>query len=222
LYADDSTVGKKPRKPHHAPPFLPAYATAGGEKTLPIPGYRQARNYSCGFATTLMVARYFRSEVDARELFLQLGTGRDGTRQSAIVKALRAWGVGANVRYDVGFARLRREIGRGKLVVGYLHDAEHWVLLYGFGLEPERVFVADPEPGESCVQPWEPYRERLRDFGIVCSARRRGQTVAMAADPISLAERREARERERERAASARPHEDPPVQLSFAFVRRGR
>ena len=227
-------MGRRPRKPHHAPPFLPAYAQCGGEQTLPIPGYRQARNYSCGFATALMVARYYLPEIDARELYARLGTSRDGTRQNAIVKALRTCGLAVNVRYDVGFERLAQEIGRGKLVIGYLHDAEHWVLLYGYGRTPQRVFVADPEPGEACVQPWERYGLRLRDFGIVCSSRRRAQTPApeataqalpapQAPAPIDLAERRAARERDGE--PDGEPAKRPvsaPVQLSFGFMRSGR
>ncbi len=119
-----------------------------------------------------MAVRYYLDDVDARQLYKRLGTGRDGTRQNAIVKALRGFGLGANVRYDVGFERLRREIELGKLVIGYLHDTEHWVLLYGYGLDPARVFVADPEPGEPCVHLWERYVERLQSFGIVCSSRR--------------------------------------------------
>ena len=196
-------MGKRPPKPHHAPPFALTYASgAGREKTLAVPGYRQARAYSCGFATALMVARFFRPDVNARELYGRLGTSRDGTRQNAIVKALRAWGIGANVRYDVGFDRLQQEIGRDKLVVGYLHDSEHWVLLYGYGLAPARVFVADPEPGEACVHAWEAYRERLREFGIVCSSRRalaQGPPVTLRPEPVRAA----------------------PIQLSFAFATQG-
>lgn len=198
---------RRPRKPHHALPFTPSYAGSdGSEKTLPIQGYRQARSYSCGFATALMVARYFVPDVEARRLYRELGTGRDGTRQNAIVKVLRRVGVGANVRYDVGFERLRREIGLGKLVIGYLHDTEHWVLLYGYGLEPARVFIADPEPGKSCARAWEGHAERLREFGIVCSTRPR--RTASAAIPLP---------------APREPVGTPtaPMQLSFAFMREG-
>ena len=243
-------MGRRPRKPHHAPPFLPAYAQCGGEQTLPIPGYRQARNYSCGFATALMVARYYLPEIDARELYGRLGTSRDGTRQNAIVKALRTCGLAVNVRYDVGFERLAQEIGRGKLVIGYLHDAEHWVLLYGYGLTPQRVFVADPEPGEACVQPWERYGVRLRDFGIVCSSRRRAQSPAPAstaqalpappasappasappasappasAPPASAPIDLAERRAARERDGEpAKRADTAPGQLSFGFMRRGR
>ena len=217
---DFRNVGKRPKQPHHAPPFLPAYASCRSEETLAIPGYRQARNYSCGFATALMVARYYRPDVNARRLFEQLGTGRDGTRQNAIVKVLRAQGLGANVRYDVGFERLRQEILRGKLVVGYLHDSEHWVLLYGYGLAPRRVFIADPEPGVGCVKAWERYADRLRAFGIVCSYRQRSQPE----EAIVLEERRAEKPRQRvpepPQDAPGREPAVEPLQLSFGFMRR--
>ena len=135
-----------------------------------MPGYRQVRNYTCGYASALMVLRHYRPETNARELFDRLGTGRDGTRQTAIVRELRASGLSANVRYDVDFTRLRTAIDRGKLVIGYLHDIDHWVVLYGYGAAPEQqVYVADPRPLEPCVHGWDAYRPRLRDFGIVCS-----------------------------------------------------
>ena len=179
---------RRPRKPHHAPPFSPAYAVADtGAKTLLVPGYRQARNYSCGFATALMVVRYFRPHAPARELFDALGTTRDGTRQNAMVRAIRACGLGANVRYDVDFARLQQEIDRNKHVVGYLHDSDHWVVVYGYGCDPQRVYIADPEPGEPCVHSWQRYREKLAGFGIVCSCARMSRRRAPPAVPHRLA-----------------------------------
>lgn len=155
--------------PHHTPRFAPAHPAPGPGRSLPLSGYRQARNYTCGYASTLMVLRHFRPEVGARELYERLGTARDGTRQTAIVRELRAAGIGANVRYDVDFARLRLAIDRSKLVIGYLHDIEHWVVLYGYDLGPDRVYVADPRPNERCVHPWAAYGKRLGAFGIVCS-----------------------------------------------------
>lgn len=143
-------------RPHHAPRFHPVRPAADSSViTLPVPGFRQARDYTCGFATTLMVMRYFAARTPATELFRRLGTDRDGTRQSAIVRELRAGGLRANIRYDVDFARICLEIERNKLIIGYLHDAEHWLLIYGYGRDPERVFVADPEPDAGCEYYWD-------------------------------------------------------------------
>ena len=137
--------------------------------TLPLPGFRQARSYTCGFASALMVLHYFDAGVGAMELFRQLRTDRGGTRQNALIREFRAAGLRVNARYDVDFARIGQAIDRGKLIVGYLADLEHWLVIYGYGLAPRRVFVADPRPDQPCEQPWDDYRERLGGFGIICS-----------------------------------------------------
>lgn len=157
-------------QPHHAPRF--ATLQARGDVTLtalPLGGYRQARPYTCGFATSLMVLRYFGATVPGQVLFQRLGTSRDGTRQSAIVRELRGAGLRANTRRDVDFARICREIDRNKLIIGYLGDSEHWLVIYGYGRDPERVLVADPTPDESCERLWQSFGHRLSGFGIVCS-----------------------------------------------------
>ena len=125
----------------------------------------------------MTVVRYFGAAVAAPELFRRLGTGRDGTRQGAIVRVLRECKIRANVRYDMGFAELCRCLGKGKLIIGYLNDLEHWVVIYGFGLEPRRVFVADPRPDQSCEKSWQQYEPRLGGFGIVCSPAARVSVV---------------------------------------------
>ncbi len=137
--------------------------------TLPLPGYRQARNYCCGFATVQMILRHFERALSGQALFESLGTAQDGTGQSAIVRVLRSEGLRANIRYDVDFDCLASCIDAGKVLVGYLHDEEHWLVVYGYGRDPMRVFVADPEPEKCCEHLWQGYGERLRGFAIVCS-----------------------------------------------------
>ncbi len=116
-----------------------------------------------------MVARYFAPNVIASELYELLGTSRDGTRQTSIVRGLRAIGVSANIRYDVDYDRLRQQVDRGKPVISYLFDDEHWVVVYGYAKAPDRVFVADPRPGHASEYVWSSYGDRLGQFGIVCS-----------------------------------------------------
>ena len=171
-------------KPHFAPPFAPVHDRPGSVTVESVRAYRQTRSYSCGFASVLMVLRSFGLAVEARELFESLGTGRSGTRQNAILRELRRRGLSANARYDFDFDALRRSVDAQKLVVGYLNDVEHWLVVYGYGVEPKRVFVADPRPGEGCEQPWNRYGPRLGGFGIVCSPRRRPQVTGQLALPI--------------------------------------
>lgn len=174
-------------RPHHAPRFQPVVrADDPHVTTLPVPGFRQARDYTCGFATALMAIRYFGASMPASDLFRNLGTDRGGTRQSAMVRELRAAGLRANVRYDVDFTRICQEIDRNKLVIGYLADHEHWLLIYGYGREPARVFVADPRPDEPCEHAWDGYGDRLGGFGIICSHPR--DSIPLRQPALKLAE----------------------------------
>lgn len=203
-------------QPYQVIRFRPVLRADEAEATtLPVPAYRQSRNYCCGFACALMVLHYFESPVAGRELFARLGTARDGTRQGAIVRELRARGVSVNVRYDVGFERIRVEIDRGKLIIGYLHDAEHWIVIYGYAVDPARIYVADPRPETSCEHSWETFGLRLGRFGMVCSGPRARRRAGPETDPVrapillpasSLA------------ANDARP--EPPQQADVAEKRR--
>lgn len=192
---------RKPR-PYQVIRHRPLLRDADGACTLPVPAYRQTRNYCCGFTCALMVAHYFETPVSARKLFQDLGTSRDGTRQTAIVRELRALGVRVNVRYDVDFDRVRREIDRGKLIIGYLLDAEHWVVIYGYAREPARLYVADPRPAVGCEMTWEHIAPRLGRFGMVCSSSEVG-ALERAARPAP--------------AAGQQGDSAGPAQLSFDF-----
>jgi len=159
-------------KPYFAPPFRPQLADGDATaRTVPILGHRQVRSYTCGYASALTVLRYYQPDTRARELYERLGTGADGTRQTAIIRELRAAGLGASARYDFDFDRLRAAIDQDKLVVAYFYPAEHWVVLYGYGTDPDRVFVADSRAGEPCEHAWAGYGPALRGFGIVVSSR---------------------------------------------------
>jgi ABC-type bacteriocin/lantibiotic exporter with double-glycine peptidase domain len=182
--------------PHSALPYLLDHPGTEGAVTLRVPGLRQARNYTCGFAATLMLLRYYGNRTPAEQVMRDLGTARDGTSQSAIIKVLRDQGLRANTRYDMDFAVVRRAIDAGKAMIGYLVDEEHWVVLYGYGMQAPRVFVADPEPGKHCEYDWEGYGPRLGGFAIVVSERQAQRQAAPS--PI-------------------RPAEAEPQQLFFDF-----
>lgn len=157
-------------KPYSAPPFALVHPDGDPQVvTLPVPGYKQARNYCCGFAATLMVLKYYQRGLCGEALFAALGTARDGTGQSAIVRVLRSQGVRANLRYDMNFDRMAASLDAGKVLIGYLEDEEHWLVIYGFGRSPQRIFVADPETDKPCENLWEHYGPRLGEFAMVCS-----------------------------------------------------
>jgi hypothetical protein len=212
ILSPENVLGFRRHAAHHALAFVPLHRDRDARvTTLAVPGYRQARNYTCGYAAALMILRYFHPDAPAQALYTRLGTCRDGTRQNAIVRELRRSGVSANVRYDCHFGRIVRSIDQGKPIIGYLHDIDHWMVVYGYGRDPDRVFVADPEPQEPCEHRWSSYGERLGHFGIICSSRSpaRAEPPAPARRaPILLPASPLAAERERRRE---------PTQLGFGF-----
>ena len=111
----------------------------------------------------------YKRQICGQDLFTALGTAQDGTGQTSIVRVLRQQGVGANLRYNMDFTGVAGSIDAGKVLIGYLEDEEHWLVIYGYGRGPRRVFVADPEPDKNCEQVWETYGDRLGGFAIVCS-----------------------------------------------------
>ena len=165
----------KPYTP--APYYPPAPYGDHSVRVKPIRAYLQVRGYTCGFASTLTVLHAFQRNIAPRALYDQLGTDRHGTGQSAIIRALRDGGLSANARYDLSFSSLCRAIDSGKLIIGYHHRVEHWVVVYGYGVEPQRVFVADPIIEWRKEHLWESYGPKLRSFGIVCSGRKRRATT---------------------------------------------
>lgn len=180
-----------PPKPYIAPPFYPSVKSADPEvKALAIPGYYQVREYTCGFACTLMALHYYRRYVSPQDLYEQLGTDYTGTSQGAIVRELRAAGCGAGILRDLDFARLRKSIDGNRLVIGYHHRLEHWVVLYGYGTNPDRVFVADPLRHHRSEHSWADYGPKLRGFGIVVAAkaRQRRATIEKFSAPESILE----------------------------------
>ena len=143
----------------------------GQVRTLPLYGLHQRDSYSCGFVSTLMVLNYFYPNEIQTGLYEGLGTNEEGTSQNAIIRQLRRRQVSVNTDYAFTHRRLRRAIDKGKLVIGYRHKEEHWIVLYGYGLEPERVFIANPEPYSYTICSWAKISQDLGGFGIICSRR---------------------------------------------------
>lgn len=162
-------------KPYTAPAYYPGVPQDSSARVLYLRGFYQVRPYTCGFASALTVLRYFRRDVPERELYARLGTDRHGTTQSAIVRELRREGLSLTLRYDLDFDDVQRCIDDNRLILGYHHGIEHWLVIHGYARHPERVYVADSYPGYRREHPWQRYGEKLRGFGIICSPRRRAR-----------------------------------------------
>lgn len=153
------------------PRYCPRVSNQGYVKALPLRGYYQKDGYSCGYVCTLMILRHYLGEVNAAALYKRLGTTPEGTSQKAIVRELQAAGLSVEVCHDIDFTRLRQAIDKGKLVIGHRDRKDHWIVLYGYGTEPNRVLTADPSPWSYSICSWEKIGADLQNFGIVCSKR---------------------------------------------------
>jgi ABC-type bacteriocin/lantibiotic exporter with double-glycine peptidase domain len=161
-------------RPYTAPPFYPHLSLRIGEGAgRRLRAYRQVRDYTCGFASALTVLHAFRRYVAPEALYDRLGTDRTGTRQSAIVRELRAEGLSAIVRYDLEFDDIARHVDQGSLLIVYHYNLEHWMVVFGYARGPDRLLLADPWPGHRTEHRWDDYGPKLGGFGIVCRPPRR-------------------------------------------------
>lgn len=115
--------------------------------TLAIPGYLQVESYTCGFVAGLMVLHAFRPKASIDRFYHAVKpTSRHGASTRKIVNALRRSGVGVSIRNDLDFAGIREQIDSGFPIISCVHtddpDVDHWVVIYGYGIKPNRVFIA--------------------------------------------------------------------------------
>lgn len=67
-----------------------------------------------------------------------------GTQKLA--KALRRTGIGVGIRHDLNHRSIRKTIDSGIPIITCVHtgdpDTDHWVVIYGYEVQPNRVFLA--------------------------------------------------------------------------------
>ncbi len=130
-----------------AVPDILKHPRGANVETLKIPAYCQTQSFSCGFVAGLMVLRYFRPGACAEAFFASVNADPEtGTSAGMLTRALRKHGVSVSVRADLTFAAIVAAIDRGRplaLIVNTSSpDYSHWVVAYGYGRRPSRVYVA--------------------------------------------------------------------------------
>ncbi len=149
----------------------------GAGVTLDIPGYRQTKAYTCGFVAGLMVLHTFKPKASADSFYYRCDPDEDtGMSTGQLAKALRASKVGVSVRRKMSFSQIRREINNGHPIITTVEKPngdEHWVVIYGFDVDPDRVFVAGnglPIIPVSTSVSWTKFSSKLPDGGdfLVC------------------------------------------------------
>ena len=149
--------------------------------TLNIAAYRQVESYTCGFVAGLMVLHTFRPSASVDRFYRKVRPNprtRASTRK--VTEALRNSGVGVSVRHDLDFSGIREQIDAGFPIISCVHTdnpaVEHWVVLYGYGIRPNRVFIAANGLPYLARREY-PYSEYSRlsspkRFGLVCWGKR--------------------------------------------------
>ena len=152
-------------------------------ETLKIPGLFQTQAYTCGFVAGLMILRYFKPGADAERFYGRVRPNvNTGTSQRKLMAALREQGIAVTWRSGLDFDGVATAIGKGRpmavLVRTGIRRQFHWVVVYGVGRRPRRVYVAanglpllsQKEYG------WREFRMSLwapAGFALVCSKRKR-------------------------------------------------
>jgi len=116
------------------------------EVTLDLPGYIQTSSYSCG-AMAAMVVHRFRPRMGFDRIYDAVDPSpKFGAKPLQVVQALRSCGLRVSHRKKLSFARLCRAINRGRPIVVLIHnhgsEDDHWVVVYGYGRRPDRLFIA--------------------------------------------------------------------------------
>ena len=152
-------------------------ASGPNEVTLDVPGYAQLDTYCCGVVAGVMVVKYFRPRASFSQFHDRVDPKPEwGASTAKIARALRESGVRVKVRSGLAFADLRGAIDAGSPVIVSVQNPSaetgHWVVVYGYGRNPNRVFVAtnglplftrNAIPLQKFARIWRP-----RGNGLIC------------------------------------------------------
>jgi predicted double-glycine peptidase len=117
------------------------------EVTLDLPGYMQTNGYACGAITAAMIVQYFRPRMSFARIYAAIWPVQDfGASTAQVVRGLRSCGLHVSQRRKLRFAHIRKAIDWGRPVMTVIHnpgaDSDHWVVIYGYSVQPNRVFLA--------------------------------------------------------------------------------
>lgn len=118
-----------------------------GAVTLGLGGRCQTQPHTCGAVAGLTVLRHFKPGISADSFFRSVNpTEEDGAGEGKLVRALRSYGLRVQVRRAMAFADIAAaiDLNRPVLVAVKTSDpsVDHWVAVYGYGVRPNRVFLA--------------------------------------------------------------------------------
>ncbi|QIF02843.1 C39 family peptidase [Roseimicrobium sp. ORNL1] len=121
----------------------------GGDEVclLEVPGYRQIESYTCGFVAGAMILHTFHPGACLKTFFEQCTPGRaSGLDTEPLIRCLRANRIGVSVKRELTFKQIAAALDHGYPILTLTRTPRpnevHWVVLFGYGKNPNRVFMA--------------------------------------------------------------------------------
>jgi len=156
--------------------------TGRGVRALPISFYyRQFETHTCAFTAALTVLWFFKPEANSKRLYELIDCDPEqGASYLDIVTSLKACGIVVKRWTRLTFAGIAGAIDEGCPIIASVEATfgDHWVVIYGYGRKPDRVFVLGlgllpfrnrpPVPWSMFKSGWHPMGN-----GLICSVKQR-------------------------------------------------
>lgn len=147
------------------------------EVKLAVPGYAQTDSFSCGAVAAYSIVRTFRQNVSFIDVYnIAQPSPNWGMSAAKVASTLRRFRIGVSVRQSLTFEALTEAIDDGFPIIVSIRNPRsahgHWVVFYGYGTKPNRVFVSgQARPGFSRQQlAWTDFRRIWEPVGngLIC------------------------------------------------------
>jgi Peptidase_C39 like family len=145
---------------------------------LAVRSYCQTNWYACGAVAGWAVLEAFKPKASYGAFYGECAPDPcEGMSEGAIARALRNHRITAAYKRNMDFADIRAAIDRGyPLIVGVgfdYPDGDHWMVIYGYGRRPDRVYLANPRERVG----WKTFRDGYWNptgAALVCSRNGKG------------------------------------------------
>ena len=165
-------------------PDILSHPGGPGVVTLKLPAYCQTQSHTCGFTAGLMILHYFRPKARADRFYACVSPDPvTGASNRRLIRALRMHGISVTPRTGLDFEGIASAIDSGKPMAVTVRtrrkDTHHWTVVYGYGRDPKRIYLAGTGFPVLCEKEyaWQRFRMRLwvpAGFGLVCNRRKHG------------------------------------------------
>ncbi len=146
--------------------------------TLEVPGYKQTNTFSCAVTAGLMVLHTFRPRASVDRFYRWVNPHEEnGAQPWKLIRALRRSKVGVSERNSLTWEDVHELISDGFPIITLVRtndpEIDHWVVIYGVGVHPNRIFIAAngwPLIGRREYR-WTEFESawwRPRGYGLVC------------------------------------------------------